>query len=89
MGNTVTKNTEGYGYKYADLAQIHNYLENNNMRYYQEIETNANGEDYILTYRYIDGKWEDKPKRGCRVVNATLNGKSNPAQEHRFSFNIC
>lgn len=78
----LTKNRDGYGYKYTDLAQIHEYLEQNGMKYYQEIETNVcNGEDYIMTYRFIDGKWEDKPKKGCRVVNATLNGKSNPAQE--------
>lgn len=78
----LTKNRNGYGYKYTDLAQIHEYLEQNGMKYYQEIETNVcNGEDYIITYRFIDGKWEDKPKKGCRVVNATLNGKSNPAQE--------
>lgn len=78
---TLTKNKEGYGYKYTDIAEIHRYLEKNNMKYFQEIETAENGEDYILTYRFIDGKWEDKPKRGCRVVQATLQGVKNPAQE--------
>lgn len=78
---TVTKNKNGYGYKYTDLAQIHDYLEQNNMKYYQEIETAPNGHDYVLTYRYIDGKWEEKPKRGCRVVDAVLSGIKNPAQE--------
>ena len=54
----------------------------NNMKYYQEIETDAtNGADYIMTYRFIDGKWEEKPKRGCKVVDATLQGIKNPAQE--------
>ena len=77
----LKKNKQGYGYKYTELSEIHNYLEQNNMKYYQEIETGANGEDYILTYRFIDGKWEEKPKRGCRVVNATLQGIKNPAQE--------
>ena len=77
----LKKNKDGYGYKYTELAEIHNYLEDNNMKYYQEIETAPNGEDYIMTYRCIDGKWEDKPKRGCRVVNATLQGIKNPAQE--------
>jgi len=79
--NNLSKNKEGYGYKYTDLAQVHEYLEQNNMKYYQEVETNDKGEDYIVTYRYIDGKWEEKPKRGCKVVNAILSGKSNPAQE--------
>ena len=77
---TLNKNKEGYGYCYTDLAEIHRYLEQNNMRYYQEIET-VEGVDYIMTYRYIDDKWEEKPKRGCIIVNATLSGKSNPAQE--------
>ena len=82
VSTKVAKNKEGYGYKYTDLAQIHEYLEKNNMRYYQEIETDErNGYDYILTYRYIDGKWEEKPKRGCRVVDAVLSGIKNPAQE--------
>ena len=30
-----------------------------------------------------DGELIDLPvRKGCRVVNATLSGKSNPAQEH-------
>lgn len=82
METTLKKNKEGYGYKYTELAEIHKYLEENNMRYYQEIETDVNtGNDYIMTYRFIDGKWEDKPKRGCKVVDATLQGVKNPAQE--------
>lgn len=80
METTLNKNKEGYGYCYTDLAEIHRYLEANNMKYYQEIET-QDGVDYIMTYRCIDGKWEEKAKRGCRVVNAILSGKSNPAQE--------
>lgn len=79
---TLKKNKDGYGYKYTELAEIHKYLEENNMKYYQEIETSElNGCDYIMTYRFIDGKWEDKPKRGCKVVDATLQGVKNPAQE--------
>lgn len=79
---TLKKNKDGYGYKYTELAEIHKYLEENNMKYYQEIETNEmTGSDYIMTYRCIDGKWEDKPKRGCKVVDATLQGVKNPAQE--------
>lgn len=82
MSNVVKKNKDGYGYKYTDLAEIHNYLEENDMRYYQTIETNeTNGFDYIMTYRYINGEWEEKPKRGCKVVDATLSGIKNPAQE--------
>lgn len=79
---TLTKNKEGYGYKYTELAEIHRYLEENDMRYYQTIETNeVNGCDYVMTYRYINGEWEKEAKRGCRVVEATLQGIKNPAQQ--------
>jgi hypothetical protein len=82
----LTKNREGYGYKYTDLAQIHNYLEENILRYTQFIQK-IDGEDYVFTQKYIlseDGKKfikDGEPLQGCRVVNAVLNGKSNPAQE--------
>lgn len=79
METKVTKNKTGYGYKYTDLAQIHNYLEENNMRYIQKIER-IDGDDYIFTKRIIDGI-EDEWMQGCRVVQAVLSGKSNPAQE--------
>lgn len=76
---TLNKNKEGYGYCYTDLAEIHRYLEENNMWYYQYIDRIDN-DDYIMTVKIIDEK-ELPPLRGCRVVNATLSGKSNPAQE--------
>lgn len=79
MESVLTKNKRGYGYCYTDLAQIHEYLETNNMKYYQYIERIDN-EDYVMTVKIIDGK-EQQALRGCRVVNATLSGKSNPAQE--------
>ena len=72
----LAKNKSGYGYKYTDLAQIHEYLEENNMKYFQYIER-IEGDDYIMTKRYIDGAWEDFSVRGCRVVQ----GIKNPAQE--------
>lgn len=81
MANTnLAKSKQGYGYKYTDLAGVHEYLEENNYRYYQYIETDENGNDYVITVPVIDGK-EQSPRRGCRVVQATLSGKSNPAQE--------
>ena len=82
METILNKNSEGYGYKYTDIAEIHKYLEENGMKYYQEIQTSEiNGFDYIMTYRFINGEWEEKPKRGCKVVDATLQGVKNPAQE--------
>ena len=34
-----------------------------------------------MTVKINDKNEESKPIRGCRVVQATLSGKSNPAQE--------
>lgn len=76
---TVSKNKEGYGYKYTDLAQIHEYLESINARYYQYVDRIDN-DDYIMTVPVIDGK-ELPPRRGVRIVDAVLSGIKNPAQE--------
>lgn len=80
----IKKNQEGYGYKYSDLSQIHEYLESNDLRYYQFIK-NLDGVDYIFTQKQIlkDDKYvnDGEPVQGCRVVQAILSGKSNPAQE--------
>lgn len=95
MANTITKNKtakiptksgKDYSYQYTDLASINKWLEDNNMDYYQTIETNeTNGKDYIMTYRYINGEWEEKPKRGCQVVDSVLVGNSNPVQQYGSS----
>ena len=80
---TVSKNKTAsvgkYSYKYVDIAQIHEYLESIGARYYQYIDR-IDGDDYIMTVKVIDGK-ESQPLRGCRVVDATLVGVSNPAQQ--------
>lgn len=75
----LKKNADGYGYKYTELSEIHNYLEQNDMSYYQYIEP-VDGVDYIWTVPIIGGE-EKNPRRGCRVAEAKLSGKSNPAQE--------
>lgn len=74
-----TKSGSNYSYKYVDIAQIHEYLEENNMSYYQYIDR-IEGDDYIMTVRIIDGE-EKEPIRGSRVVDATLFGNDNPAQK--------
>lgn len=88
MSNTVkknqtadipTKNGSKYSYQYVDIAQIHDYLEQNNMSYYQYIDRIDN-DDYIMTVKIIDGK-EQQALRGARVVDATLYGNDNPAQK--------
>lgn len=84
MKTKVTKNQtakvgEKYSYKYVDIAQIHEYLEANNMSYYQYIDRIDN-DDYIMTVKIINGE-EQQPLRGARVVDATLIGVNNPAQQ--------
>lgn len=99
MSNTITKNRTAkiptksgkeYSYTYTDLASINKWLDENGLDYYQEIETNeTNGKDYIMTYRYINGEWEEKPKRGCQVVDSILTGNSNPVQQYGSSLTYC
>ena len=77
----VTKNKDGYGYKYTELSEIHRYLESINSRYIQKIER-IDGDDYVFTKRSFDGVWEEEWLQGSRVVQATLQGIKNPAQEN-------
>lgn len=84
MENTVKKNKvaqvgEKYSYRYVDIAQIHEYLASINASYYQYIDR-LDGDDYVMTVKILDGE-EQPPLRGCRVVDATLVGVSNPAQQ--------
>ena len=78
--SNLSKNKEGYGYKYTDLAQIHNYLESINAKYIQQIKRVEN-DDYVMTKRCFNDKWEDEWLQGSKVVDAVLNGIKNPAQE--------
>ena len=80
MKTILNKNSDGYGYKYTDLSEIHKYLEENNIRYMQKIER-IDGDDYIFTRLCVEGEWESEWYQGCRVVQATLQGIKNPAQE--------
>ena len=97
MKSTIAKKTEGYGYKYTELADINKYCEANNIRYYQEIETcELNGKDYIITYivkGYLDEKDGYKEivekHRGCQIVEARLSGINNPVQAYGSSLTYC
>lgn len=77
--NNLRKNKEGYGYKYTDLSAIHEYLESIGEHYTQYIKR-IDTDDYIMTKKY-KGEQLIEEVQGCRVVQATLSGKSNPAQE--------
>lgn len=88
MKSTIAKKTEGYGYKYTELADINKYCEVNDITYYQEVETSEiNQKDYIITY-LKKGDKEEK-HRGCQIVEARLNGINNPVQEYGSSLTYC
>jgi len=84
MTNTLAKNkTAGvgkYSYQYVDIAQIHDYLETINAKYIQQIKRIDN-DDYVMTKRCFNDEWENEWLQGCKVVDATLVGVKNPAQE--------
>lgn len=68
MVSTVKKKSNGYNYKYAELAQIHEELEAQGITYYQYIDYDQNADaDYIYTV-IIKGDKESQPRRGCRVI---------------------
>lgn len=73
---TIKKMTNGYNYKYSDLATIHAELENQGITYYQYteycVEANA---DYIYTVLIIDGEAQPA-RRGCRVIYGDEKMKS-------------
>lgn len=88
MKSTIAKRTEGYGYKYTELADINKYCEENDIIYWQEIETNEiNQKDYIITYLLRNN--EVLKRRGCQIVEATLQGIKNPVQEYGSSLTYC
>ena len=88
MKSTIAKKTEGYGYKYTELADINKYCEDNDIRYYQEVETSEiNQKDYIITYVVKDNQVEKH--RGCQIVDAVLQGIKNPVQEYGSSLTYC
>ena len=88
MKSTIAKKTEGYGYKYTELADINKYCEENGIRYYQEVETSeVNQKDYIITHIIKDDK--ETKHRGCQIVEAVLSGIKNPVQEYGSSLTYC
>ena len=75
----LQKNAKGYGYKYTDIAEINRSLEEMGIQYYQYVERICD-DDYIYTVPIINGATE-APRRGCKIVSAPFDKKSNPAQE--------
>lgn len=85
--SNLKKGSDGYGYKYTDLAEIHNHLEQEGITYYQYIKP-EDGVDYIWTVPIVNGE-EKPPRRGCRIVEAKLSGKDNPVQAYGASLTYC
>ena len=69
-----------YSYQYVDIAKIHEYLESKGLHYRQYIER-LEGDDYIVTKILDQNDNLIDELRGARVVDATLVGVDNPAQE--------
>lgn len=90
MKSTIAKKTEGYGYKYTELADINKYCEENGITYYQEVDTcDINQKDYIVTYVSYDRGGNFERHRGCQIVDAVLQGIKNPVQEYGSSLTYC
>lgn len=88
MKNTIAKKSEAYGYKYTELADINKYCLENDITYYQEVETNEiNQKDYIITY--LQRGEEVEKHRGCQIVEAKLSGINNPVQAYGSSLTYC
>ena len=78
MSTTIRKNSQGYGYRYTDLAEIHRHMEEVGMHYWQEVET-IDDADFIITHILDASDKVIRKCRGCRVVK--VSGK-NPAQDY-------
>ena len=86
--STIAKKSEGYGYKYTELADINKYCEDNDIRYWQEVETcEINQKDYIITY--VEKNEKVEKHRCCQIVEAILQGIKNPVQEYGSSLTYC
>lgn len=84
MAGTVSKNKSAglgkYSYKYADIAQIHEYLESINASYYQ-FNNVVEGKQFVFTVRIINGE-EKPPLMGAEIIQTKMSGANNPAQEY-------
>lgn len=88
--STIAKKTEGYGYKYTELADINKYCEELGITYYQEVETSdVNQKDYIITYLVSEDGSKIVKHRGCQIVEARLSGINNPVQAYGSSLTYC
>ena len=69
-----------YTYQYVDIAQIQKYIDDKGLHYRQYIER-LEGDDYVVTKILDKDENVIDELRGARVVDATLVGVDNPAQQ--------
>lgn len=77
---TLKKLSQGYGYKYTELSDIHDEMERQGIVYWQETKWDEGAQaDYIFTHlKYGESEWEP-PRRGVKVID-TAGGGMNAAQ---------
>lgn len=76
----VAKSKPGYGYKYTELAQINELLEQRGESYYQYTDT-FNDKDYIMTVKIAKDGTQSAPLRGAPIVTGDIVSKANMAQQ--------
>lgn len=69
-----------YTYQYVDIAKIQKYIDDKGLHYRQYIER-LEGDDYVVTKILDKDENVIDELRGARVVDATLVGVDNPAQQ--------
>lgn len=79
MAGKVEKKADGYGYKYANMEQIHKFIEESEIDYYQFIDV-LDGVDYVMTTVIQNGN--ERTLRGSRVLQEGALKGNNKAQEY-------
>lgn len=76
----LSKAKPGYGYKYTELSQINELLEERGESYYQYTET-FNGQDYIMTVKIAQDGTASEPMRGLPILTGNIVQKANVMQQ--------
>lgn len=82
MLKVLKKDTKAFNYKYTELGDIIKAMAESGIDYYQYTATDPlTLKDYIWTVLIDDKGQKSEALRGSEIIKATLNGKTNPAQE--------
>lgn len=79
----LPKSKAGYGYKYTELSQINELLEQRGESY-QQSTTRIDGVEYIITIKIFADGTKSEPIMGAQVipVGALSGNKANPVQAY-------